>query len=113
MSQVASAVNQEQQFLDAFQQAIETQGFDRMILSRYQGEIEHLEKITLRIISLQNQSVLNVLYRYKTQDVTKNFPLNEALSLATSLLMQCKQANLFTNDAELQLKKNKNMIIQF
>ena len=36
MSQVASAVNQEQQFLDAFQQAIETQGFDRMILSQYQ-----------------------------------------------------------------------------
>lgn len=111
MSQVASAVNQEQQFLDAFQQAIETQGFDRMILSRYQGEIEHLEKITLRVISLQNQSVLNVLYRYKTQDVTKNFPLNEALSLATSLLMQCKQANLFTNDAELQLKKNKKKVL--
>ena len=111
MSQVASAVNQEQQFLDAFQQAIETQGFDRMILSRYQGEIEHLEKITLRIISLQNQSVLNVLYRYKTQDVTKNYPLNEALSLATSLLMQCKQANLFTNDAELQLKKNKKKVL--
>lgn len=111
MSQVASAVNQEQQFLDAFQQAIETHRFDRMILSQYQGELEHLEKITLRVISLQNQPVLSALYRYTTQDITKNYPLNDALSLATGLLMQCKQANLFTTEAELQLKKNKKKVM--
>ena len=34
--------------------------------------------MTLRVISLQGQLVLSCLYRYKTQDVTKNYPLAEA-----------------------------------
>ena len=107
MSQLASPFIQEQQFLDAFQQAIETQSFDRMILSQYKGELENLEKMILRVISLQGQPVLSCLYRYKTQDVTKNYPLTEASQLVQDLLVQCKQANLFTNEEELQLKKNK------
>ena len=107
MSQPASPFIQEQKFLDAFQQAIETQSFDRMIISQYKGELEDLEKMTLRVISLQNQPVLSCLYRYKTQDVTKNYPLAEAVSLVQSLLAQSKQANLFTASEELQLKKNK------
>ncbi|MEJ2900056.1 SAM-dependent methyltransferase [Acinetobacter sp. NS-4] len=107
MSQPASPFIQEQKFLDAFQQAIETHSFDRMIISQHKGELEHLEKMTLRVISLQNQPVLSCLYRYKTQDVTKNYPLAEAVSLVQSLLAQSKQANLFTTSEELQLKKNK------
>ena len=107
MSQLASSFIQEQQFLDAFQQAIETQSFDRIILSQYKGELEHLEKITLRVILLQDQPVLSGLYRYKTQDVTKNYPLAEAQPLIQDLLAHCKQANLFTRTEELQLKKNK------
>ena len=50
MSSLASPSTQEQQFLAAFQQAIETQRFDRMILSQYKGELEHLEKMTLRAL---------------------------------------------------------------
>ena len=48
---------------------------------------------------------LSCVYRYKTQDVTKNYPLNEALTQVTELLTCCKQANLFTDQEELQLKK--------
>ncbi|WP_291356685.1 class I SAM-dependent methyltransferase [Acinetobacter sp. UBA3106] len=107
MSQAASPSIQEQKFLDAFQQAIETHSFDRMIISQYKGELEDLEKMTLRVISLQNQPMLSCLYRYKTQDVTKNYPLAEAVSLVQSLLTQSKQANLFTASEEVQLKKNK------
>ncbi|CAM4061484.1 class I SAM-dependent methyltransferase [Acinetobacter pragensis] len=107
MSASASFFPQEQQFLDAFQQAVETQRFERLILSQYKGELEQLEKITLRTISLQNETVLSCLYRYKTQDVTKNYPLKEAPALVSELLQCCRQANLFTLDDELQLKKNK------
>lgn len=107
MSQVATPSIQEQQFLDAFQQAIETQSFDRMIMSQYKGELEHLEKMTFRVIQLQNQDVLSCLFRFKTNDVTKNYTLNEALPIVQGFLQQCKQANLMTNEQELQLKKNK------
>lgn len=107
MSQLASLFPQEQQFLDAVEQAIETKKIDRLILSQYRGDIKDLEKITFRVIELQNELVLSCLYRYKTQDVTKNYPLTEAKALITELSLACKQANLFTNDEELQLKKNK------
>jgi SAM-dependent methyltransferase len=107
MSASASLFPQEQQLLDVFQQAIDTHQFERLILSQYKGELEQLEKLTLRVISLQQQPMLSILYRYKTQDVTKNYPLSEALDLARTLLLCCKQANLFTATEELQLKKNK------
>lgn len=111
MSILASFSVQEQQFLDTFQQAIETDQFDRLILSQYKGELEQLEKMTLRVIWLNEQKVLSCLYRYKTQDVTKNYPLTEALSQVTELLACCKQANLITTAEELQLKKNKKKVM--
>ncbi len=107
MSSLASPSTQEQQFLAAFQQAIETQRFDRMILSQYKGELDQLEKMTLRVISLQGESFLSCLYRYKTQDITKNYPIASAYQQVESLLSCCKQANLMTLDEEIQLKKNK------
>lgn len=107
MSTLATLSDQEQQFLDVFQQAVESDQFDRLILSQYKGELQDLEKMTLRVISLNGQKVLSCLYRHKTQDVTKNYPLADALAQVTVLLACCKQANLMTLDEELQLKKNK------
>ena len=107
MTVSVSSSAQEQQFLQAFQQALESQSFDRMILSQYQGELEQLEKMTFRVVMLQGQPVLSCLYRHKTQDVTKNYSLDTALETVTALLAQCKQANLLTTEQELQLKKNK------
>ncbi|WP_436906164.1 class I SAM-dependent methyltransferase [Acinetobacter johnsonii] len=107
MTVSVSSSAQEQQFLQAFQQALESQSFDRMILSQYQGELEQLEKMTFRVVMLQGQPVLSCLYRHKTQDVTKNYSLDTALDTLTALLAQCKQANLLTTEQEWQLKKNK------
>ena len=111
MTVSVSSSAQEQQFLQAFQQALESQSFDRMILSQYQGELEQLEKMTFRVVMLQGQPVLSCLYRHKTQDVTKNYSLDTALDTVTALLAQCKQANLMTTEQELQLKKNKKKAI--
>lgn len=111
MSQSANLSIQEQQFLEALQQAIENQSFDRLIFSQYKGELENLEKINLRVILLQNEQILSCLYKYKTQDVTKNFPIAQAMDVAIELLSVCKQANLMTTEQELQLKKNKKKVM--
>ncbi len=111
MSQLANLSVQEQQFLETFQQALETQGFDRLIFSQYKGELEQLEKINLRVILLQNERFLSCLYKYKTQDVTKNFPIEQAMDVVVDLLNVCKQANLITSEQELQLKKNKKKVM--
>lgn len=98
---------QEQQFFLEVQQAIENRIFDRLILSQYKGELADLEKMTFRIIELQGQAVLSCLYHYKTQDITKNYTMDEGVERIAALLAQSKQANLFSATQEIQLKKNK------
>lgn len=100
-----SPVNPEQQFLQTCLVAIQQQQLERIIFSQYKGSIENLEKMTVRLIELQNVATLNCLYRYKTQDVTKNYPLDQAETLLAELLADCKQANLFSLTGETQLKK--------
>ena len=106
-----SSVQPEQQFIHACLQAITQQQLERIILSQYQGALENLEKMTLRVIELHNGTHLSCLYRYKTQDVTKNYTLDQAEQLLTDLVNDVKQANLFTHAGETQLKKNKKKAI--
>ncbi|MBJ8418863.1 class I SAM-dependent methyltransferase [Acinetobacter courvalinii] len=98
---------QEQQFFLDIQQSIENKSFDRLILSQYKGELAHLEKITFRMIQLQGQATLSCLYHHTTQDITKNYSMSEGLEKIAELLAQSKQANLFTLNQDIQLKKNK------
>lgn len=98
---------QEQQFFLDIQQSIENKSFDRLILSQYKGELAHLEKITFRMIELQGQATLSCLYHHTTQDITKNYSITEGLEKIAELLAQSKQANLFTLNQDIQLKKNK------
>ncbi|WP_448760701.1 class I SAM-dependent methyltransferase [Acinetobacter tandoii] len=107
MSDSTSPSAQEQQFLDAVQQALETQSFERLILSQYKGEMQQLEKMTFRLIELQQQPILNVLYRHKTQDVTKNYPISDAMQIIAEHLTCCKQGNLFASTQDIQFKRNK------
>ncbi|WP_288386248.1 SAM-dependent methyltransferase [uncultured Acinetobacter sp.] len=107
MSVQASEISSQQQFLELIQESIENQEFDRLILSQYKGDEPELEKITCRVVELQQQVKLNVLYHYTTKDVTKNYSLDEALDCIESYLAACKQANLFSSRLDAQLKKNK------
>ena len=98
---------QEQQFFLDIQQSIENQSFDRLILSQYKGELAQLQKMTFRQIELQGQATLSCLYHYPTQDMTKNYSIDEGLEKIAELLSQSKQVNLFTLHEDVQLKKNK------
>lgn len=98
---------QEQQFFLDIQQSIKNKSFDRLILSQYKGELAELEKITFRMIELQGQATLSCLYHHTTQDVTKNYTLTDGVEKIAELLNLSKQANLFTLNQDIQLKKNK------
>ena len=98
---------QEQQFFLDIQQSIENKSFDRLILSQYKGELAELEKMTFRMIELQGQATLSCLYHHTTQDVTKNYTLIDGIEKIAELLNLSKQANLFTLNQDIQLKKNK------
>lgn len=107
MSVQAPDFSQQQQFLDLTHQTIQNQQFDRLVLSQYKGAEPELEKVTFRIVELQQQFKLSALYHYTTKDVTKNYDLDDAIVVIEDLIADCKQANLFGSHIEAQLKKNK------
>lgn len=111
MCAAASTTLQEQQFLTAVQQAIATNQFERLVLSQYQGERVDLEKISMRLIALQKRPVIQCVFKYKTQDITQNFELDQVIIEIEQLLSQSKQANLWTTQEELQLKKTKKKVL--
>ena len=111
MSALATHSPQEQQFLELIHQTIQSQQFERLILNQYQGTETELEKITFRMVELQQQTKLSALYHYKTKDVTKNYELKESLDVIEKLVHLCKQANLFAHNVEAQLKKNKKKVL--
>lgn len=98
---------QEQQFFHKIKQMLDQQAFERLILSQYKGELAQLEKITFRVVELHGQKQLSALYHHTTQDMTKNYSFEEGLQQIEQLIIQCKQANLFSTNQEIQLKKNK------
>ena len=95
------------EFLAILTQSLTSQTFQRVIFSQYQGEEAELEKITCRPVMLQDQQKISFVYRYKTQDITKNYTINDALSEMQSRLEDCKQINLWLSGEEVQLKRNK------
>lgn len=95
------------EFFQHIQQAWQSNTLQRLILSQYQGDEPNLQKLMIRPITLKDELQLQVVYRYQTKDITKNYTWQTFESLLTDWLDQFKQSNLFTDQAELQLKMKK------
>ena len=98
----------EQQLVASFTQAVHQQRLLKCVLSKYQGQESALQRVTIRLILLRNEAQLSFLYSYQTNDMTKNFSLEEGTSLLKTLLgHEFKNANLLTTEQELQLAFSK------
>lgn len=95
------------EFFQHIQQAWQSSTLQRLILSQYQGDEPNLQKLMIRPITLKDELQLQVVYRYQTKDITKNYTWQAFESLLTDWLDQFKQSNLFTDQAEFQLKIKK------
>ena len=95
------------EFFQHIQHAWQSNTLQRLIFSQYQGEEANLQKLMIRPITLKDELQLQVVYRYQTKDITKNYTWQEFDSLSSDWLMQFKQSNLFTDQAEFQLKYKK------
>lgn len=100
-------MNEIKQFLQQLSDSIEQKTFQRLILSQYSGEQADLQKISWRFIDIQQQTLLSAVYDFGTHQQTKNYAITDALTEIEHLLNDCKQANLFTLEQEIQLKKGK------
>ncbi|MET0355376.1 MAG: hypothetical protein ABW044_01295 [Cellvibrio sp.] len=97
-----------EQFFSHFEQGFRTNSFERLVLSKYQGEETELERITIRPVLIKSELLLSFLYQYKTNHITKNLTLENAiLFLESSLANHFKNAHMLSSEWEIQLSVSK------
>ncbi len=97
-----------EQFFALIQQAFNTNSFQRLVLSKYHGDEVDLERITIRPVTIKAELLLSFLYQYKTNHITKNFTLNDAIALLEkSLGAEFNNAHLLSDEWEVQLSFSK------
>jgi len=80
----------------------------KLLLSKYRGEDKTLNRLAIRPVTLQGQSVFSFVYEHQTNHITKNHAAEIALSEVKNLLSNdFKSAYLTLADAEIQVEFSK------
>ncbi|HOY23768.1 MAG TPA: SAM-dependent methyltransferase [Cellvibrio sp.] len=97
-----------EQFFTQIQTAFNAQSLQRLVLSKYQGDDAELERITVRPIKIKDELLLSFLYEYRTNHITKNLSLADAIIfLENSLGTDFKNAHMLSDEWEIQLSYSK------
>ncbi|RQO53490.1 methyltransferase [Paucibacter sp. KBW04] len=100
----ASQADASQRFLRLLETALAAGTLHKVLLSKYSGEEEKLERLSVREVVLRGERALSFLWRYQTKDITKNLSLAEGQALIAQLLgTQFQNAHLHTPTEEVQL----------
>lgn len=101
-------------FLSDCQQAFTARALQRLVLSKYKGADTELTRITVRPVQIKEQTLLSFLYEYRTNHVTKNLAIDDAITqLQQWLGSDFHNAHMITDEWETQLsfsKKGKVLI---
>ncbi|MDG6404116.1 methyltransferase, partial [Pseudomonas quasicaspiana] len=69
------------QFLSLLENSLSQNSFIKLVLAKYVGDEAELQRVIIKALTVKDQPCLSFVYRYKTRDITKNFPLVEAVQL--------------------------------
>ncbi|MGL5997173.1 MAG: class I SAM-dependent methyltransferase [Pseudomonas proteolytica] len=104
------------QFIELLRASLEQNAFIKLVLAKYVGEEAELQRLIIKPVTVKEQACLSFVYRYKTRDITKNFPLEDAVATLAALLpASFKNAHLLslTDEAQLEYsKKNKSSLFK-
>ena len=102
------------QFFTLLHECVKQNSFIKLILGKYRGNEPDLRNIEIRTITLKDQDFLSFVYRYRTKDITKNFPVKDGIETVRGLLGQdFKSAHLFslTEDVQIEFSKRDRCIL--
>lgn len=101
-------------FLHECRQSFTSGVLQRLVLSKYKGAEADLNRITIRLVQIKEQRLLSFLYEYRTNHVTKNLAIEDAIAqLQLWLGSDFYNAHMITDEWEIQLsfsKKGKVLI---
>lgn len=88
-------------FFNIFEKCLLEGTFVKLILGKYCGEEIDLEKIFIKQLTIKDEECLSFVFRYKTNDITKNYPNSIAIEKIKKLF-----GNSFKNIHLLTFTKN-------
>jgi hypothetical protein len=96
------------QFLSLLDTCLMQNSLIKLVLAKYVGAEAELQRVIIKPLTVKDQPCLSFVYRYKTRDITKNYPLVQAQELIASLLPESfKNAHLLSLTDEVQLEFSK------
>ncbi len=100
-------MSNEIQLLKQTQSSIDNDSFVRLTLSKSTNPEGSLKKVIVTLAIIKREPNLSFVYRHKTNDVTKNQPIEEGLRTIEELLAkQFEIANLFTTESDFAYERN-------
>lgn len=97
-------VNRAEQFLQELTYAFQNERFVKLSIGKKAYAGNDLTKILVKPVIIKNERKVSVVYRYTTQDITKNYDIAELTKHLKEILgKELMDANLFTLDADIQL----------
>jgi SAM-dependent methyltransferase len=96
-------------FINRLQQAVLQQQFIKLSLGNYKGSEPLLKQLLVKPVLIKNSLMLSFVYRYQTKDITKNYEVEEALTILTNFLNHgFNVGTLFTTNSEVIIELQKN-----
>jgi hypothetical protein len=104
----SASMNAVNQFLEALRTSLVDQSFRKLTLGKFRGESSETEHVYARLVELKEGQRLSFVYRYPTNDLTKNYSVSDAIALVRDWLgKSCLAASLFTANQRYQLLFNR------
>ena len=104
----SAAPDHRAQFLGLLDTSLSQNSLIKLVLAKYVGSEAELQRVIIKPQTVREQPCLSFVYRYKTRDITKNFPLAEAVDVIAGLIPESfKNAHLLSLTDEVQLEFSK------
>ncbi|MDN2664809.1 SAM-dependent methyltransferase [Psychromonas sp. 14N.309.X.WAT.B.A12] len=101
-------LNTLEDFYHLLSQSLENNQLVKLLLSKYRGADKSLNRINIRPITLQSESVLSFVYEHQTNHITKNHSHSVALNEIKQLIGEdFKSAYLTLVNVEVQIEFSK------
>ncbi len=100
-------------FIQQIQTGISQQSFIKMVIGNKRNKADEVKNIAIKLIAFKEENKLSFVYRYPTNEITKNYPVAEGLQLMINLLEHdFFNADVFTTNADHYFSINEKGVIK-
>lgn len=93
-------------FLQNVNESLAENRFIRLSLNHYNGPEKDLKKLVARKIILRGEEALTFVYRYQTRDITKNYPIEQAMEIIADIMQsEWNHAILCASDKDVLFER--------